>query len=149
MKKTLVALSFVLFFSLCCKSQNMITKIATSSSVDQTVNNLVKILESKDLKVFSVIDHQKGAESASLTLLPTTVILFGNPKMGTALMNCDQTAGIDLPMKYLVYKDKEGQTWIAYWKPSLLTSKYEFEECQPVLAKMDGALANFAALAAE
>lgn len=64
-------------------------------------------------------------------------------------MNCDQAVGVDLPMKYLVYEDKYGKTWIGYWKPSLLAKKYNLDACEPVLAKMDGALAKFASLATE
>ncbi len=149
MKNIFFAFTIVLFSSCQIKAQDGITKIAANSNVEQTVLKLTGILESKGLKVFSVIDHQKGAQSVSLDLLPTTLVIFGNPKMGTQLMNCNQTVGIDLPMKFLVYEDKDGKTWIAYWKPSLMANTYNLEACQPVLAKMDGALAKFSALAAE
>lgn len=149
MKKTYFVLTVIFLVSLQIKAQDAITKIEVKTNVEQTVKKLTSILDSKDLKVFSVIDHQKGAESASLELLPSTLIIFGNPKMGTKLMNCDQAVGIDLPMKYLVYEDKNGKTWIEYWKPSLLAKKYNLDACEPVLTKMDGALAKFASLATE
>ena len=124
-------------------------KIAANTNVEETTKKLVAILDSKGLKVFSVIDHKKGAESVSMELLPTTVIIFGNPSVGTKLMNCDQNVGVDLPMKYLIWDDKENKTWIGYWKPSLLANKYSLENCQPVLVKMDDALAKFASLATQ
>lgn len=149
MKKIYFVIAFSFLVSLQIKAQDAITRIEVKTNVEETVKKLTSILDSKGLKVFSVIDHQKGAVSASLELLPTTLIIFGNPKMGTKLMNCDQTVGIDLPMKYLVYEDKDGKTWIEYWKPSLLANKYNLDACEPVLAKMDGALAKFASLATE
>ena len=149
MKRIYLVFVIASLFSLQSHAQEGITKISTTHSVSEIANKLTTIIDSKGLKVFSVIDHKKGAESASMELLPTTLIIFGNPSAGTKLMNCDQTVGVDLPMKYLVWQDAEGKTWIGYWKPSLLASKYNLEACQPVLAKMDGALSKFASLAAE
>jgi uncharacterized protein (DUF302 family) len=149
MKKINLVFAFIMLISFQIRSQDALTKIASSSNVEATVKKLTSIIESKGLKVFTVIDHKKGAESASMELLPTTLIIFGNPSAGTKLMNCDQTVGADLPMKFLVWKDKDEKTWIGYWKPSLLEKKYNLEACQPVLTKMDGALEKFASLAAE
>lgn len=146
MKKRYFVFVIALFLSFQIKAQDEITKVAVSPSVEETVKKLTAILDSKGLNVFSVIDHKKGAESASMELRPTTVIIFGNPSVGSKLMNCDQNVGIDLPMKYLVWEDKEGKTLIGYWKPSLLANKYSLDDCIPVLAKMDGALAKFASL---
>ena len=142
-------IAVVVLFAFQAKAQNEITKIESNSNVEETVKKIITILESKGLKIFSVIDHKKGAESIYMELLPTTLIIFGNPAAGTKLMNCDQSVGIDLPMKYLVYEDTESRTWISYWKPSLLANKYNLDNCQPILAKLDGALAKFSALAAE
>lgn len=149
MKKIYLIFVILLLFSLQSNAQDGITKIYTTHSVDEIVKKLTTILDSKGLKVFSVIDHKKGAELASMELLPTTLIIFGNPSVGTKLMNCDQTVGVDLPMKYLVWQDVDGKTWIGYRKPSSLASTYNLESCQPVLTKMDSALSQFASLAAE
>jgi len=149
MKKVNYLVAMVWLIAFQTKAQEVITKMESNSNVEVTVKKITTILESKGLKVFSVIDHKKGAESASMKLLPTTLIIFGNPAAGTKLMNCDQSIGIDLPMKYLVFEDNKGKTWISYWKPSLLANKYHLDNCQPILSKLDGALAKFASLAAE
>ena len=149
MKKIYCLVAVVWLFALQTNAQDTLTKIESSSDVEETVKKITTILDSKGLKVFSVIDHRKGAESVSMNLLPTTLIIFGNPAAGTKLMNCDQSVGVDLPMKYLVFEDKEGKTWISYWKPTLLANKYDLDNCQPVLEKLDGALRKFATLAAE
>ena len=149
MKKVYFMVAVVWLFAFQLKAQDAITKIESNSNVEETVKKITTILDGKGLKVFSVINHKKGAESVSMELLSTTLIIFGNPAAGTKLMNCDQSVGVDLPMKYLVFEDKAGKTWISYWKPSLLANKYNLHNCQPILAKLDGALAKFAALAAE
>ncbi|MCF6359439.1 MAG: DUF302 domain-containing protein [Cyclobacteriaceae bacterium] len=149
MKKKTLLLAAIIFVSLSSHGQSGMTKIATSNTVEATVKKLTNVLNSKGLHVFSVIDHKKGAESASMELRPTTVIIFGNPAVGTKLMNCDQSIGIDLPMKFLVWQDKEGKNWVGYYKPSMFANKYDLELCQAVLEKMDGALAKFASLGTE
>ncbi len=149
MKKIYFVLAIALLFTVQTNAQDAITAISANGNVEETVKKLTTILDSKGLKVFSVIDHKKGAESASMELLPTTLVIFGNPAAGTKLMNCDQTIGIDLPMKMLVCEGKDGKTWIKYWKPSLLANKYNLDACQPILIKLDGAMAKIAALAAE
>lgn len=148
MKPTLLIIACAIF-SIQANAQNEMTKIATTNSVEATVKKLTNILNSKGLKVFTVIDHKKGAQSASMDMRPTTVLIFGNPSVGTKLMNCDQRVGADLPMKYLVWQDESGKNWIGYWKPSLLAEKYDLGSCQAVLDKMDGALAKFASLGAK
>ena len=149
MKKIYLLLAITFLFTVQTKAQEAITNISAKGNVEETVKKLTTVLDSKGLKVFAVIDHKKGAQSVSMELLPTTLVIFGNPAAGTKLMNCDQTIGIDLPMKMLIYEDKEGKTWISYWKPSLLANKYNLETCQPILDKLDGAMAKFAAFAAE
>lgn len=71
----------------------------SNHSVQDTADKLVSVIESKGMKVFARVDHQKNAQGVDLTLRPTQVIMFGNPKAGTPLMNCEQTVAIDLPQK--------------------------------------------------
>lgn len=149
MKKYFFVFALIALYSIQTNAQNSITRIVVNTSVVETVEKLIAILDSKGLKVFKVIDHKKGADLASMELLPSMLIIFGNPAVGAKLMHCDQSVGIDLPMKYLVYEDKDGKKWISYWKPTLLSEKYNLEACQLVLTKMDEALAKFASLAAE
>lgn len=113
-------------------------------SVKQTTDNLVKVLEKKGMTIFAVIDHSEGAAKVDKKLRPTTVVIFGNPKIGTPLMNCAQTFAIDLPQKALIWQGVDGQVRYAYNNPEYLADRHHLVGCDKVLAKVKGALANFA-----
>jgi len=74
--------------------------------------------------VFARVDHAAGAAAAGLALRPTTVVLFGNAKAGTPLMQASQTIGIDLPLKALVFEDEAGKVWLAYNDPRWLAARH-------------------------
>ena len=82
-----------------------------------------------------------------MSLRPTEVVIFGNPKVGTPLMNCAQSVAIDLPQKALIWQDEAGEVWLAYNDPAYLAGRHKIEGCDEVLKKVSGALANFAAAA--
>jgi uncharacterized protein (DUF302 family) len=92
--------------------------------VKETVDRLVHRVEAKGLTVFCRIDHAANAVSAGLKLRPTEVLIFGNAKGGTPLMQATQTIGIDLPLKALAWQDAGGQTWISYNDPVWLTERH-------------------------
>jgi uncharacterized protein (DUF302 family) len=83
-------------------------------SVNETVEHLKTIVIQKGMDVFTVVDHQKNAGQINMKLQPSKVIIFGNPKLGTALMQQDMTAGLDLPIRILVYEESDGEVKIAY-----------------------------------
>ena len=83
-------------------------------SVDSTIKNIENIVRKKGLGVFAIINHKGNAESVGMKLRESKEIIFGNPKIGTALMQQDMTVGLDLPIRILVYKDKDGSVKIAY-----------------------------------
>jgi uncharacterized protein (DUF302 family) len=95
--------------------------------VKETVDRLVQRVEAKGLTVFCRIDHAANAVSAGLKLRPTEVLIFGNAKGGTPLMQAMQTIGIDLPLKALAWEDAAGQTWLAYNDPVWLTARHGIE----------------------
>lgn len=142
-----IVIAILLLTSCQAKSQENFIKVASKNSVSQTVEKLTNALTSKGLTVFDVIDHQKGAQNVAIELNPTTVVIFGNPKMGSKLMNCDQTIGLDLPMKMLVWQDNKGSVWLGYTSPKVLAQKYELDPCKDLLVKMEGAMHNFAQVA--
>lgn len=109
-------------------------------TVKETTTRMVKILKKKGLKVFSVINHTKGAKSVGMELRPTTLIVFGNPKIGTKLMQCDQRTGLALPMKLLVWKNKKDKVKLGYTDPMQLKEKFNLNDCSGVLTKMQNAL---------
>ena len=96
------------------------------------------------MNIFSTIDHQQGAIKAGLDLQPTVLVIFGNPKVGTKLMQCDQRIGLALPLKMLIWQDDNGVTWLGYWEPSNLKNKYDLDACNETLEKVKNAMSNFA-----
>ncbi len=96
------------------------------------------------MTVFARIDHAAAAKDVGMTLDPTEVLIFGNPKGGTPLMQAAQTVGIDLPLKALVWQDDAGKTWIGYNDPRWLTRRHGVTGHEPVLDAMTNALATMA-----
>jgi uncharacterized protein (DUF302 family) len=104
---------------------------------EETMNRLGAAVRTKGLTVFSQIDHAAGAEAAGLPLRPTEVIVFGNSKTGTQLMQSNQTIGIDLPLKILVWQDEGGVTWLSYNDPDWLARRYGLDDhSRPVIDAM-------------
>ena len=92
----------------------MITEYSSPNSPEQTVDRLISTIETKGLKIIQVLDHAKAAAGADLELGPTTLIIFGNPALGTKLMQIDQRLGLDLPLKIVVWQSQDGATSIGY-----------------------------------
>ena len=109
-------------------------------SVSDTLDRLSAAIEGAGATVFARIDHAKGAEMIGENLRPTSVLIFGNPKMGTPVMMAEQTAGIDLPLRVLAYEDEGGQTKLLWHDPADLAAAYGLPADHPVLAAMTGAL---------
>jgi uncharacterized protein (DUF302 family) len=145
-KSKYLILSLIFIQTIGLSAEGLI-KIKSHNSVNQTVANLKYILNQKGMTIFKVINHKKGAKKVGKNLRPTTVVIFGNPNVGTPLMRCSQTAAIDLPQKALVWKDKSGQVWFGYNNPSYLASRHNIEGCDMVVKKIGNALAKFAKFA--
>ncbi|ORJ63419.1 DUF302 domain-containing protein [Geothermobacter hydrogeniphilus] len=118
--------------------------VTSAHSVSQTADRLEAALHAKGMTVFNRIDHAAGAAKVGLQLRPTTLVIFGNPKIGSKLMQCDQQTAIDLPMKALIYKDADGRVQLSYNDPAWLGKRHQLDACQPVLNKISKALSNFA-----
>lgn len=111
------------------------------------MNRLETEIKMHGMGVFSRINHAALAAQAGLTLRPTEVILFGNPKGGTPLMQAKQTIGIDLPLKALVWQDESGKTWLSYNDPVWLAARHDVIGAGQIVAAMSAALAEIAAKA--
>jgi uncharacterized protein (DUF302 family) len=98
--------------------------IASSRSVKETIDRLEAAAVAAGLKIFARIDHRAGAESVGLPLRPTELVIFGNPKGGTPLMQDRQLAGIDLPVKALAWQDEAGRVWLSYNDPAWLAERH-------------------------
>jgi uncharacterized protein (DUF302 family) len=105
-------------------SENGIVTIPSGHSVDETVQRLEGILESKGVRLFVLIDHSGEAEKAGMKMRPTKLLIFGNPKAGTPLMIAAPSIAIDLPLKLLVWEDAEGKVGISYNAPAYLEARH-------------------------
>jgi uncharacterized protein (DUF302 family) len=90
----------------------------------ETMSRLEAEVKAKGFAVFARVDHAAGAAAVGLPLRPTELLVFGNPKGGTPLMQAVQTTGIDLPLKALVWQDASGDTWLSYNDPSWLAKRH-------------------------
>ena len=122
-------------------------KLKSAHTVAETADRLESILKSNGMTVMKRIDHAAGAASIGRQLRPTELLIFGNPKVGTPLMQCSPSIAIDLPQKALIWQDKRGQVWLAYNDPKFLALRHDVSGCDEVLAKVATALGNFAAAA--
>jgi len=95
-------------------AQEGLVSVASRHSVAETMERLLAALKKRDFTVFARIDHAAAAAAVGMPLRPTEVVLFGNPKGGTVLMQDQQRAGIDLPLKALVWQDAKGKVWLSY-----------------------------------
>ena len=120
----------------------------STHSVAATLDKLEGIVKSKGFTVFARIDHAAGASKVDKQLRPTQVLLFGNPKIGTALMLSDQRAGLDLPIRVAAWQDEKGQVWIAYNAPQWLANRHGINNRAKVIGKMTGALDKLTSAAA-
>ncbi len=89
----------------------------------ETSARLARYIASHGMSVFARIDHSAGAAEVGLPLRPTEVLIYGNAKGGTPLMQIDQTFGIDLPLKTLIWQDESGKTWVSYYRLTPLTQR--------------------------
>ena len=101
-----------------------LTTIASRLGPKETMDRLEAEVRAKGMTVFARIDHAAGAAEVGLTLAPTELLIFGNARGGTPLMQASQTAGIDLPLKALVWQDGAGKTWLSYNEPSWIVQRH-------------------------
>jgi uncharacterized protein (DUF302 family) len=101
-----------------------LTSIRSSHDPKDTMNRLEAEVKAKGLTVFARIDHAAGAAAVGLPLRPTELLIFGNAKGGTPLMQSTQTIGIDLPLKVLVWQDASGSTWLSHNDPRWLAKRH-------------------------
>lgn len=139
---TFVALAGFAFCSLAIAADGLV-ELKSPYSVHDTMNRLEEIVKQRDLKVFARIDHAAGAAKVGKFLRPTELLIFGNPQGGTPLMECAQSAGIDLPLKALVWADATAQVWLGYNDPAYLAKRHGVTQC-PVVEKLRKALAGIA-----
>jgi len=128
-------------------ADNGLVSMRSAHNVQKTADRLEEGLKAKGMRIFIRINHAKAAAKLEKKLRPTELILFGNPKIGTALMQCRQSIAIDLPQKALIWEDEGGQVWLSYNDPGYLAKRHTIEGCKQVLEKVAKALRHFATTA--
>lgn len=123
---------------------NGIVEVPSNHSVDETVQRVEDILQSKGISLFAIIDHSGEAEKVGMPMPPTKLIIFGNPKGGTPLMLAEPSIAIDLPLKILVSQDAQGKVWLSFDSPEYLINRHRLPKTfLPTLAVV-GTLAEAA-----
>lgn len=109
-------------------------------SVKKTLNRLEKILRSKGITIVKRWSHDRQAKKVGIPLRTTELLIFGNPKLGSHLFTSKQTAGIDLPLKALAWRDEDGQVWLTYNDPQYIVNRHGIKDREDIVKKMTAAL---------
>ena len=136
-------MAFLLFSSVAVADNGLIS-MKSPYDVTATTDRLEESLAAKGMTVFARINHTEGALKVGKELRPTVLIIFGNPKVGTPLMQCAQSVAIELPQKSLILEDENGQVWLSYNDPIYLARRHDIENCDELINKISNALGNFA-----
>jgi uncharacterized protein (DUF302 family) len=108
--------------------------------VSTTLDRLEAALNEKGIKPLARVDHAAAARAVDLELRATQVLFFGNPRLGTPLMQSDQTAGLDLPMRVIAWEDEEGTSWLGYHSPQAMFERLDLQGVTEVVGKMSAVL---------
>ena len=149
MRQFIVTNLFFLVLVMPAAAAEGLINVASNHSVGETADRLESILKEKGMTLFVRVKHSVGAQKVGVKLNPTELIVFGNPKVGAPLMQCQQSVAIDLPQKALVWQDDLGKVWIAYNDPKYLQGRHNVSGCEEILSKIEKALAGITAKAAE
>jgi uncharacterized protein (DUF302 family) len=103
---------------------NGIVDKLSHQSVEETVERLKRVLQSKGVTLFAIVDHSGEAEKVGMKMRPTKLLIFGSPKAGTPLMQAAPSVAIDLPLKILVWEDGQGKVWVSYNSPAYLQQRH-------------------------
>ena len=143
MKRLFILISLVVLVPIMsvADDKGMISK-KSHFSVKATLDRLENVLRKKGITIVTRWSHHAGAKKAGIALRPTELLIFGNPKMGSHFFTSNQTAGIDLPMKALAWKDEKGQVWLTYNDPTYIANRHDINDRPDIVKKMTGALNN-------
>lgn len=137
--KSLILVLTIMITSVSAHAADIVTK-NSPHSVNDTMDRLVAAVEKAGATVFARIDHAAGAASIDADLKPNQILVFGNPKIGTPVMQADPMAGLDLPIRVVVFEDAAGNTAVAYHDPQQFAASYSVPSDLKSLGIMAGAL---------
>ena len=107
---------------------NVIIDKPGNHSVDETAEKLRAILRAKGIPLFALVDHSGEAAKVGMKMRPTKLLIFGNPKAGTPLMQASPSVAIDLPLKILIWEDAAGKVWVSYNSSTYLRERHHLPE---------------------
>jgi uncharacterized protein (DUF302 family) len=136
MRKVLIILLLLLAPLGYSDVQNGLVNLKAAHNVKDTADRLESLLKEKGMTIFARINHAEGAKKIGKTLRPTELLIFGNPKAGTPLMQCKQTLAIDLPLKMLIWEDENEQVWLTYNNPEYLENRHRLAGCAEMVIKI-------------
>ena len=136
-------LLFLVLMAAAAGAAEGLVAVKSPHSVKETVDRFESAAKARGLIVFLRVDHAAGAKKIGKVLRPTELLVFGNPQGGTPLMECAQSAGIDLPLKALAWQDASGQVWLGYNDPKFLAARHGAGDCR-IVANLAKALAGLA-----
>ena len=142
MKKLFFTALFILCLAIPSQAADGVVSVESSFKVKETADRMETILKEKGMTVFNRIKHSEAAIKVGIELRDTELIIFGNPKVGSPLMKCQQTVALDLPQKALIWEDANEKVWISYNDPRYLEKRHNIEGCEPVISKVEKALAG-------
>jgi uncharacterized protein (DUF302 family) len=140
MNKTKWLLLIALCFSLPLYAGDGVISKKSSNNVQVSMDRLENALKQRGVGIVARVDHAGAAKKAEMALRPTQVLIFGNPKLGTPLMQSSQQIGLDLPLKILAWEDAKGQTWLTYEDPHVTAARHDVKDRAEVVNKMAGVL---------
>ena len=125
-------------------TEHGIITVSSKYSVVETADRLESLLDKKGFTIFARVKHSESASKVGVELRPTELVIFGNPKVGSKIMKCQQSVAIDLPQKALVWQDENDEVWFSYNDMDYLANRHHIKGCEKVIKKVKGALAKFA-----
>ncbi len=147
MKKTAI-LALALVAASVAPAAEGVVDVQSAFGVAETADRLETVLAQKGMTVFDRIRHSAAAGRVGIELRDTELVIFGNPRVGSRLMQCAQSVAIDLPQKALVWEDVGGRVWVSYNDPVYLSRRHGIETCGGVVPKIQRALAGIVKAAA-
>lgn len=124
-------------------STSGIIQIKSEYSVSETIKRFKARARNYGLKIIYEISHDNNAASVEKVLRPTHLLMFGNPKVGTALMQCNQNAGLDLPQKVLIWRNQKGEVMVSYNNVKYIENRHSLSHCKLPIDKIANNLKNY------
>jgi uncharacterized protein (DUF302 family) len=136
------ALTASLFGAARAGSDDGIVRIKSAYSMSETVKRLKKDVADKGIMFFDEIDQSKLAADAGVTLRPSTLLVFGNPPLGTLFLTSDPAAGLDWPVRLLVYQDEKGEVWVLYTDFAWIAHRHGITDRDEAFAKASDVISS-------